>query len=83
MLVLVMDRELQAGEIAELAGMTQPAGSQHLRVLREAGLVDVRPDGPRRMYRVNFAALNALRSELDAFWGKHLEALRKATELDR
>ena len=80
MLRLVMDRELQAGELAELAGMTQPAASQHLRVLREAGLVDVRIDGARRMYRVNFEAMGSLRSQLDEFWGEHLEALRKAAE---
>jgi DNA-binding transcriptional ArsR family regulator len=83
MLELAMDRELQAGELAELTGMSQPAASQHLRVLREAGLMDVRPDGPRRLYRVNFAALQALRAQLDDFWGEHLEALRKATKGDR
>lgn len=83
MLRLVMDRELQAGELAELTGMAQPAASQHLRVLREAGLVDVRRDGSRRLYRVNFKRVQALRSQLDAFWGEHLEALRKATETKR
>jgi len=83
MLELVMDREMQVGELAELTGMTQPATSQHLRVLREAGLVDVRVDGPRRLYRVNFVGLRDLRAELDRFWGEHLEALRKATEPDR
>lgn len=77
-----MDRELQAGELAALTGMSQPAASQHLRVLREAGLMDVRSDGPRRLYRVNFAALQALRAQLDDFWGEHLEALRKATRAD-
>ena len=82
MLELVMDGELQAGELAELTGMTQPAASQHLRVLREAGLVEVRRDGPRRIYRVNFAALQALRAELNDFWGKHLEALRDAVEAE-
>lgn len=80
MLELVMTKELQAGELAALTGMSQPAASQHLRVLREAGLVDVRTDGPRRLYRVNFAAMERIRAELDAFWGEHLEALRKATK---
>lgn len=83
MLQLVMDRELQAGELAELTGMAQPAASQHLRVLREAGLVDVRVDGSRRLYRVNFARVQAVRSQLDQFWGRHLEALRKATKTER
>jgi len=80
MLELVMERELQAGELAELTGMTQPAASQHLRVLRDAGLVDVRVDRQRRLYRVNFAALQALRAQLDAFWGSRLQALRDATD---
>ena len=82
-LELVMDRELQAGQVAERTGMTQPATSQHLRVLREAGLVQVRVAGQRRLYRVNFAALALLRSQLDAFWGTHLELLRRATDNDR
>ena len=82
MLVLVMERELQAGEIAELTGMKQPAASQHLRVLRDAGLVEVRVDGPRRLYRINFAGVDALRSELERFWREGLEALRKSTESD-
>jgi DNA-binding transcriptional ArsR family regulator len=80
MLELVMDQELQAGELAELTGMTQPTASQHLRVLREAGLVHVRVDRQRRLYRVNFAALQSLRAQLDAFWGAHLQALRDATD---
>lgn len=80
---LVMGRELQAGELAELTGMAQPAASQHLRVLRQAGLVDVRPDGSRRLYRVNFARVQALRSQLDEFWGDRLEALRKAARTKR
>src|ERR1700737_1808976 len=82
MLELVMDRELQAGQLAVLTGLTQPATSQHLRVLREAGLVDMRVDGQRRLYRVNFAAVQILRAQLDAFWGTHLEALRQATEAE-
>ena len=77
-----MDQELPTGELAILTGMSQPAASQHLRVLRDAGLVDVRADGPRRLYRVNFAGLAALRHDLDQFWGDHLEALKRATEGD-
>jgi DNA-binding transcriptional ArsR family regulator len=79
-LQLVIDREMQAGELAELTGMAQPAASQHLRVLREAGLVDVRPVGSRRLYRVNFARVQAVRTQLDEFWGTRLDALRKATQ---
>jgi DNA-binding transcriptional ArsR family regulator len=83
MLELVMDRELQAGELATLTEMSQPAASQHLRVLRDAGLVEVRRDGSRRLYRVNFAGLHALRTQLDAFWGEQLESLRRATSTRR
>jgi DNA-binding transcriptional ArsR family regulator len=80
MLKLVMQRERQAGELAELTRMTQPAASQHLRVLRQAGLVEVRRDGQRRLYHVNFAALQALRAQLDDFWGERLSALQEATK---
>jgi DNA-binding transcriptional ArsR family regulator len=80
MLELVMQRERQAGELAELTRMTQPAASQHLRVLRQAGLVEVRRDGQRRLYHVNFAALQTLRAQLDDFWGDRLSALKKATK---
>lgn len=75
-----MDCERQVGELADLTGMTQPAASQHLRVLRESGLVDVKVDGPRRLYRVNFEGLAELRSDLEQFWGNHLDVLRHATE---
>lgn len=79
MLELVMDREMQAGELASATGMKQPAASQHLRILRDAGLVEVRVDGPRRLYRVNFERLQSLRAQLDDFWGSHLEKLQRAT----
>jgi DNA-binding transcriptional ArsR family regulator len=79
MLELVMDREMPAGELASAIGITQPAASQHLRILREAELVEVRVDGPRRLYRVNFEKLQILRAQLDDFWGSHLEQLRQVT----
>ena len=53
MLRLVLDRELPVGELAEHAGLSQPAASQHLKVLRDAGLVRGRVDGRRRLYRVD------------------------------
>lgn len=80
MLGLVLEHELTVGEIARRTGMSQPATSQQLKVLRDAGLVEVRVDGPRRLYRVDFEAIQRLRSELDAFWGGHLDALRRAAE---
>ncbi len=83
LLQFLMDQERQAGELAVLAGMSQPGTSQHLRVLREAGLVTVRHDGPRRIYRVDFKGLQALRSELNDFWGKHLTELQRVTRKRR
>src|SRR5687767_5032251 len=53
MLELVWDAERTSSEIAEAVGATRPAASQHLKVLREAGLVRVRADGSQRLYRVD------------------------------
>jgi DNA-binding transcriptional ArsR family regulator len=61
--------------VAELAAtlpISRPAVSQHLKVLKDAGLVAVRPAGTRRIYQVDPAGLQALRTELDAFWGQAL-----------
>ena len=80
MLRAVSHREVSAGELAALAGLKQPAASQHLRVLRDAGLVDVRVDGPRRLYRANGDGLARLRAELDAFWRPELTKLKRAAE---
>jgi DNA-binding transcriptional ArsR family regulator len=80
MLRLVLDRELTVGELAEQVGVSQPAASQHLRVLRDAGLVRGRVDGRRRLYRVDAAGLERLRSELDAYWAPALAALEDAAE---
>jgi DNA-binding transcriptional ArsR family regulator len=80
MLRVMLDREVPAGELAMLAGLKQPAASQHLRVLRDAGLVDVRIDGPRRLYRANPEGLARLRAELDAFWVPGLRKLKRAAE---
>jgi DNA-binding transcriptional ArsR family regulator len=80
MLQAALAQEVPAGDLAELAGLTQPAASQHLRVLRDAGLVEVRIDGPRRLYRASPEGLARLRTELDAFWAPALLALRRAAE---
>jgi DNA-binding transcriptional ArsR family regulator len=79
-LQLVLDRELPVGELAERAGVSQPAASQHLKVLRDAGLVEGRVDGRRRLYRVDVAGLERLRRDLDAYWGPALAALKDAAE---
>jgi DNA-binding transcriptional ArsR family regulator len=80
MLEFVWDRERTAGEIAGLSGMSRPATSQHLRVLREAGLVHVRVDGNRRLYRSDPVRMAELRSALESFWGERLPRLRDEVE---
>ena len=80
LLRLVLDRELPVGELAERIGVSQPAASQHLKVLRDAGLVRGRVDGRRRLYRVDVEGLERLRRELDAWWGPALLALKDAAE---
>jgi DNA-binding transcriptional ArsR family regulator len=80
MLELVWDGERSAGEIAALSGLTKPATSQHLRVLREAGLVRVRVAGNQRLYRSDTVRLEELRQALDAFWGERLGRLRAEVE---
>jgi DNA-binding transcriptional ArsR family regulator len=77
---LVLDRELGVGELADRVGLSQPAASQHLKVLRDAGLVRGRVDGRRRLYRVDVDGLERLRRELDAYWGPALAALKDAAE---
>lgn len=80
MLRLVLDRELPVNELAERTGMSQPAASQHLKVLRDAGLVRGRVDGRRRLYRVDIEGLDRLRRDLDAYWEPALMALKDAAE---
>jgi DNA-binding transcriptional ArsR family regulator len=77
---LVRDRELSAGEIAARFDVTRPTISQHLTVLKEAGLVSERREGTRRLYRVRPEGLVELRSFLDGFWEDSLERLKLAAE---
>ena len=79
-LQLVRDRELPAGEIAAGFDVTRPAISQHLTVLRNAGLVSERREGTRRLYRARPEGLAELRSFLDGFWEDRLERLKLAAE---
>ena len=79
-LELVRDRELPAGEIAAQFEVTRPAISQHLRVLKEAGLLSERRDGTRRMYRARPEGLAELRRFLDEFWGERLALIKQAAE---
>ncbi len=80
MLRLVWEAELAAGEIASHFELTRPAVSQHLGVLKEAGLVSERREGTRRLYRASPQGLVELKAFLDEFWGDRLEALKREAE---
>jgi DNA-binding transcriptional ArsR family regulator len=87
-LELLADGELSSGAIAAIVqaefGITQPAVSQHLKVLRESGFATVRPEGTRRLYAVDSAPFRELDDWLEhfrAFWSQRLDSL--ATELAR
>ena len=82
LLRLVADREHTVGELAERVGLSQPATSQQLGVLRDAGLVTTRPDGNRRLYRVDVERLAELRAELDQLWSGALSGLKAAAEAE-
>jgi DNA-binding transcriptional ArsR family regulator len=75
MLELAWDRERSPTELAASCQLSRPATSQHLRVLREAGLVSVRLEKNRRLYRVRADRLAELRAMLDEFWGSRLAGL--------
>jgi DNA-binding transcriptional ArsR family regulator len=87
-LELLSDGELTAGAVSSVVqgefGISQPAVSQHLRVLRDSGFATVRPEGTRRLYAVNAAPFQELDEWLDRFgrfWNQRLDSL--ATELAR
>jgi DNA-binding transcriptional ArsR family regulator len=69
-----------AGELALGMRVTRPAVSQHLQVLKAAGLVSVKAEGTRRLYQVDPAGLAALRAELDRFWSQTLAAYKAVVE---
>ena len=77
---LVSDTELSAGNIAERFDVTRPAVSQHLSVLKEAGLVTERRNGTRRLYRARPEGLVEVRAFLDEFWSDRLETLKREAE---
>lgn len=81
-LELVADRELSAGEIAASFPVTRPAVSQHLSVLREAGLLEERREGTKRLYRARPEGFVGLRAFLERFWDVGLERLKAAAELE-
>jgi len=68
------------GELARELPVSRPAVSQHLKVLKEAGLVVDRPVGTRRIYQLDPAGLEALRAQLDRFWTKALANYKAVAE---
>lgn len=82
-LELVRDGELAVGTIADHFPVSRPAISQHLRVLQEADLVDVRDEGTRRYYRARPEGLDELRRWLDDFWGDNLQRLKVEVEQEQ
>ncbi len=77
---LVRDDERTAGEIAQAFEVTRPAISQHLRVLKEAGLVAERRDGTRRFYRARPEGLRDVQRFLEEYWEGALKRLKAVAE---
>jgi DNA-binding transcriptional ArsR family regulator len=80
---LVRDQELTAGEIAARFPVTRPAISQHLNVLKDAGLIVERRLGTRRLYRIRPEGLADLRAYLDEFWADQLQQLKDTVEAEQ
>jgi len=68
------------GELASELPVSRPAVSQHLKVLKDAGLVMDRPAGTRRIYQLDLAGVGDLRAYLDQFWNQSLAAYKLAVE---
>jgi DNA-binding transcriptional ArsR family regulator len=77
---LVQHTELPAGQIAAAFPVTQQAVSQHIAVLKQAGLLTERREGTRRLYAMRHEALDPVRQLLDEFWPDALSRLKKAVE---
>ncbi len=85
MLKLVWDVERSSSELAEAVAMTRPAASQHLKVLRDAGLVQVRQDAQRRWYRLRpepLAEVDAWLAPYRALWAASFDALERHLDAD-
>jgi DNA-binding transcriptional ArsR family regulator len=74
---------LSVGDLAARLPVTRPAVSQHLKVLKHAGLVREEPAGTRRIYRLDAAGVTALREQLDDFWSQALGGFRTTVEQSR
>jgi DNA-binding transcriptional ArsR family regulator len=79
-LLLVREGEMTAGEIASHFDVTRPAISQHLTVLKEAGLVSERRDGTKRIYRLRPEGVEELRAFIEEMWTQRLATLKDEAE---
>ena len=82
----ILDRlgggERAVGELVAALGLSQPAVSQHLRVLLDAGLVTVRREGRRRLYRASPEGLDGVRREVERYWRAAVEQMKRDLEGD-
>ena len=78
--MLLAEAPSAVGKLADALPVSRPAVSQHLKVLKDAGLVEEEADGTRRIYRLNEVGMLALRDQLDTFWRQTLGNLRSITE---
>jgi DNA-binding transcriptional ArsR family regulator len=76
------DRPRAVGELANTLPVSRPAVSQHLKILKDAGLVIDRPAGNRRIYHADPEGVAALRSQLDRFWSQALTTFKEVAEQD-
>jgi DNA-binding transcriptional ArsR family regulator len=74
------ERPRAVGELADELPVSRPAVSQHLKVLKDAGLVTERAAGTRRIYRLNPAGIGALRDQLETFWNRALASYKDVVE---
>ena len=81
-LELIANEELSAGEIAQHFDVTRPAVSQHLTVLKSAGLIAERRDGTKRIYRIEPDGISELRRFVENLWSSALDTARRLVEED-
>jgi DNA-binding transcriptional ArsR family regulator len=77
------ERPRAVGELADELPISRPAVSQHLKVLKEAGLVTDRASGTRRVYRLNPAGMAALRDQLETYWNRALANFQEVVDQDQ
>jgi DNA-binding transcriptional ArsR family regulator len=82
-LMHLAEGERSVGQLTETLSVSQPAVSQHLKVLKRVGLVSDRAEGTKRIYRLNPAGVAALRDQLDTFWNRTLAGFEQLMEEDQ